>query len=107
MNRHSKSLQHALQVLRQDKYAKYINAIYLYGSCARGTQKYDSDIDLLLMVQADTPKAILRQMQIEVMPEEIDLPPVELKISMGDTFSDSSQFNENIKRDGRLLWERT
>lgn len=107
MSRHSKSLRHALRILAQEEYQKYIQAIYLYGSCARGRQKYNSDVDLLIKLDVETPKKVVRKMRLDVMPEEAGLPPVELKINMGEEFSSSRQFNENIKREGKLLWQRT
>lgn len=107
MNRHARSLEHALQILGQEEYRRYIRAIYLYGSCARGNPKYDSDVDLFLQMEADTPKKLLRQMRLDVMPEEEGLPAVELKVNTGEGFSSSRQFNENIEREGKLLWERT
>lgn len=105
MNRHSQSLQYALRVLGQDKYKRYIRAIYLYGSCARGEQRYWSDVDLFVVLYPEIPKSVIRSMRIDVVPDS-NLPEVELKTSLSDNFSTSRQFNENMKKEGKLLWER-
>ena len=105
MNRHEQSLIYALNVLKQKEYKQYISAIYLYGSCARGTQSFDSDVDLLIRLSDSTPKKLLRRMRVDVTPD-ISLPEVELKFYFGNTFSNSFQFNKNIEQEGILLWEK-
>lgn len=106
MNKHAEALKYALQVLNNERYKKYIKAIYLYGSCARGEQKATSDVDLFLKVDIDTPQKVLLSMRNDVMPEDEFLPEVELKFSKSDQFSSCNQFSKNIERDGKLLWER-
>ncbi|MBE5935025.1 MAG: nucleotidyltransferase domain-containing protein [Lachnospiraceae bacterium] len=106
MSRHAKSLANALEVLSCSEYKQYIEEIYLYGSCARGEQKYSSDVDLFIKVKEDTPQKVLLDMRRQVMPEDEKLPEVELKFSSTDNFSSSSQFNTNIKTEGKLLWRR-
>ncbi len=49
MGRHLKAMQSALQFLTKEPYQKYIEEVYLYGSCAKGNQKYDSDVDLFVI----------------------------------------------------------
>ncbi len=105
ISRHAQSLQYALNVLRQPKYKSYIRAIYLYGSCARAQQKFDSDVDLFLFLDQDTPDQLIREMRSEVIPH-YSLPEVEIKCSKGQQFSSSYHFNRNIERDGKLLWKR-
>lgn len=105
MSRHEEALNYALQVLSQEQYKAFIYEIYLYGSCARGTQKFDSDIDLLIKIDENIPKDVLRKMRMDVIPD-YNLPEVELKFFKEDTFSSSPQFNENLKKEGILLWKR-
>ena len=104
-SRHEQSLLYALNVLGEERYKKYIRAIYLYGSCARGEQKYDSDIDLFLFLSTNVPDNIIRDMRLAVIPN-YNLPEVELKTSKSNEFSSSYHFNQNIRRDGVMLWER-
>lgn len=105
--RHQQSLEYALRVLTGERFGPHIEAIYLYGSCARGQQKYNSDVDLLVKVAESTSPRLMRKMCAEATPDAAELPPVELKFSAGQEFSSSRQFNENIKREGKLIWEQT
>lgn len=105
--RHCKALDFALYVLLHDSvFSKYVDEIYLYGSCARGEQKYRSDVDLLVKVLPETPPRIMRKMRVETVADDISLPEVELKFTTGVDFSTSRQFDENIRRDGKLLWKK-
>ena len=40
--------EYALKVIQSSCIKPYIQSIYLYGSCARGEEKYSSDVDLFL-----------------------------------------------------------
>lgn len=102
MSRHAKALKYALAVL-QNKYGDKIQSLYLYGSCARGDQQYDSDVDILVVSDTLTKKEI-HQMKLDVISDDYTLPEVELKITDGQ-ISDK-WFLENIKKDGVLLWEK-
>ena len=106
MTRHEKSLQYALSVLTSERYRAYLDAIYLYGSCARGDQKYTSDVDLLLKLRKNVPADILRSMRVEATPEDWELPEVELKYFLGEQFSQSEQFDRNLREEGKVLWVR-
>ena len=104
--RHDQALQFALERLQQADLKPYIHAIYLYGSCARGMQKYTSDVDLFLFLKPDTPSRLIRMMKTEVNSGDYTLPEVELKISLTDQFSESKTFSGNIERDAIKLWEQ-
>lgn len=45
-------------------------------------------------------------MRIEAMPDEENLPEVDLKFTSGESFSQSYRFNENIKKEGKLIWKK-
>lgn len=105
MTRHAESLRYALNVLSQPEYKKYIRAVYLYGSCARREQKFNSDVDLFLFLDEGMPDDLIREMRMAVIPH-YSLPEVEIKFSKTDLFSNSRHFNRNLERDGRLIWER-
>ena len=104
-DRHKKALDQAVQKLRT-QFSNYVTAIYCYGSYARGEQKFWSDVDVLVKVSDDTSPRIMRQMRAEVIPEQYDLPEVDLKFSSGEEFSTSYRFNENIKKEGKLIWKK-
>ncbi|MDE6888625.1 MAG: nucleotidyltransferase domain-containing protein [Eubacterium sp.] len=105
LSRHAQSLQYALNVLRTPKYKPYIRSVYLYGSCARLQQTFDSDVDLFLFLDREMPDHLIREMRLDVIPH-YSLPEVEIKYSKNDEFSSSYQFNQNLERDARLIWER-
>lgn len=106
MNRHERSLKYALSVLTSERYESYLDAIYLYGSCARGDQKYTSDVDLLLKLRKNVPASVLRSMRVEATPDDWELPEVELKYFMGERFNSSEQFDRNLREEGKLIWAR-
>ena len=63
-------------------------------------------MDVLVKVSDDTSPRIMRQMRAEVIPEQYDLPEVDLKFSSGEEFSTSYRFNENIKKGGEADMEK-
>ncbi len=105
MNRHEKSLQYALDKLKNSDYSDYISCVYLYGSCSREDYKFNSDIDLFVCVHENTPAAILRKMRSDVINDDYTLPEVELMVSKSGLYSVSRQFNENLQKEAVLLWE--
>ena len=46
--RQRNAAEYALKVIQSSCIKPYIQSIYLYGSCARGEEKYSSDVDLFL-----------------------------------------------------------
>ena len=105
LSRHRMSMDQAIKKLVEE-FSEYIKEIYLYGSCARGEQKFSSDVDLFVRVKENTPSRVLRKMRIEAMPDEENLPEVDLKFTSGESFSQSYRFNENIKKEGKLIWKK-
>ena len=101
---HAKSLAHALRALIP--YKQHIRAVYLFGSCARGEQTATSDVNLFLFVTPDTPPKLMRKIRVALMPDEINLPEVVVFFSNDDEFTGSRIFNENLKREAKLLWSR-
>lgn len=104
--RHRQSLEYALEILTGADFYPYIEAVYLFGSCARKEQRYHSDVDLLVRVNDQVTPKLMRRMRAQVVPEEAGLPEVDLKFAEGNRYSSSYQFNENIKKEGKLIWEK-
>lgn len=104
--RHEQSLLYALDVLKQDSYRQFVKAVYLYGSCARGSQKFHSDVDLFLFVSSAMTNSMIRMLRSEITPDDDTWPEVDLKISKCAEPTSSRQFNENLKKDGILLWHQ-
>lgn len=107
MSRHLQAMNNALKILSSTPYSQHINAIYLYGSCATGKQKYDSDVDLLVEYNSSFNQMIGRQMRIAVIPDNINLPDVELKFVKKDLWKKNSDcFSKNLQKEGILLWKK-
>lgn len=51
-------------------------------------------------------KQEMRMLKNAVQPDDWNLPEVDLKFCDGNSFSNSRQFDENIRKDGIVLWER-
>lgn len=104
--RFEKTIEYALSVLLSQPYREYIEAVYLFGSCARGTQRYSSDIDLLVQHTEKMDSAHARMLRIAVMPEMM-LPEVDVKFVNGDAWKKRRDpFSRNLVREGELLWKR-
>lgn len=96
MERHMQSINRALEILCSEAYKTYIEAVYLYGSCARGNQRFDSDVDLLLQCNEKLTPDIARRLRIDAMPEDWNLPDVELKFVYGYSWkTGKDQFSRN------------
>lgn len=104
--RHEKAMNLAIQELKQCKGFIYVKKIYLYGSCARGEEKYNSDVDLMICVQEDTPKKVYRELRCAANIGDYTLPEVNVEFTNSDRFSFSRQFDCNVRKDGILIWER-
>lgn len=103
------SISYAIEKLRESIIAPYVTHLYLYGSCARKQQNEYSDVDLLLQLSDSCPKDQLREcvflLKSEVMPLELGMNEVDLKVVIGDKWKDDpSLYFENIRRDGIDLW---
>lgn len=45
--KHQRALDYALLQIKESPIFPYVKNIIVYGSCARGEEKWDSDLDLL------------------------------------------------------------
>lgn len=108
--RHQKALEYALNQIYQSSLFTYTTGIWLFGSCARNEQKYESDIDLLM--QLDLSEDDLYEMHNEVIylkgivaPTKISDPDVDLKITVNPNWQqDKSLFYQEIRKDGIRIW---
>ena len=107
MERHLPAMKSAVQILSDTPYQEYIKSIYLYGSCAKGTQKYRSDVDLFVECNELFTPEIGREMRLAVMPEAKDTPEVELKFITATCWKQNQDpFSKNLRKDGILLWKK-
>lgn len=51
--RHNQALYHALGVIKKSAIAPFVKELYLYGSCARKEEEWDSDVDLFMELKED------------------------------------------------------
>ncbi|NLB17867.1 MAG: hypothetical protein GX825_03825 [Syntrophomonadaceae bacterium] len=86
--------------------------VWLFGSYAKGKDRLDSDIDLCLVVEADTPEAREKlEYDIEYyLYREDDMLPIDVivysKQEWLDNISDPASFATQILKDGVVLYER-
>lgn len=104
--RHEIALNYAVSEIVKWQYAKSITEIYLYGSYARGEQRYDSDVDIYVICSQNVPVTALRDLKIAVMPEDYSLPEVEVKFGFRPLEEETDFFHANIRKDGILLWKK-
>ena len=109
-NRCNRSMQYAITQIKNSPLSPFVRALYLYGSCARKQQTFNSDIDLFLELKKESDKEQLKnaiiQLKSNVIPLEMNLPEVDLKVVFGDDWkSDHSLYYQNIKREGISIWE--
>ena len=110
--RHDKALRLAEQKILCSRLARYVKELYIYGSAARGAEKWNSDIDLLLVL--DPEKKGNREIKREIIylkgsitEEDIDAPEIDLKVVFGDDWKKSSQtYYKNILQEGKQIWQR-
>lgn len=102
-----KALRYAMEKIRQSELAPYVNELYLYGSYARGTQNWDSDVDLLLSLDEDAPnlKRAIIKLKSEISQDGVDDVQVDLHVLYGDTWKTNKMlYYQNVQIEGRKLW---
>lgn len=102
------ALIYAMNKLNESPLLEYIDKLILYGSCARGTADEHSDVDLLLVLRPECRNMDMtqfRDLKTVVVPTEPCSCNVDLRISIGDDWKDSSSaINREILKDGIVLW---
>lgn len=110
-SRHQQALERAVKALRDSKYASYITALILYGSCARGEERFDSDVDLFLEMKPEFQLLPERAQAVNmlrqgVVSEEIRDPEVELRFAFGSEWrSATDAFHTQVRTEGVWLWD--
>lgn len=106
-SRHKLALRYAMEKISESEAAPYVRELYLYGSYARGTHRWDSDVDLLLSLDADAPdlkKEIIR-LKGEVSKDNPDSVLIDLKVVYGDGWKENPMlYYQNIRKEGKKLW---
>jgi len=109
-DRHIKAIEKAKKKIQDSDLSIYIKDVYLYGSCARGTAKYDSDVDLLLVlkkniVSVENYQKLIRLLRSNLMPDNIEDVEIDVHTTI-DTLD--HQYNKlyfnNIRKEGISIW---
>lgn len=106
-----KSVEYAVNVIKNSPVAPFVKALYLYGSCARGEQRYDSDVDLFLELSPDCDTKKYKDDVIllkgKVSPVDINMAEVDLKVVIGNQWKKNQMlYYQNILKEGVDIWQK-
>ena len=82
-----------------------VRKVYLYGSCARGTFTYKSDMDLLILVAEDTSKDVIKGIANLDFGLHYSSPDVQLVVKPLSYLNEKSTFLDRIRKDWKLAYE--
>lgn len=104
------AIKYAIKKIKQSRISPYVQGLYLYGSCARKEQNYNSDVDLFLVLSSSIDAELYRDdiliLKSEVTPMDSSLPEVDLQIEIGDKWKKSNiLYYNDIKREGVQIWK--
>lgn len=108
--RHYQALQYALAQIQKSKLNLFVEKVYLYGSCARGEEKWNSDIDLLVQLQVEAREYPETKRQILLLKglastDKLEDPEADIKFVFGSEWENSSMlFYRNVRREGINIW---
>lgn len=103
-------------MLRHDKLADYVleniesngNVLkaFVFGSYARGEEKWGSDVDFLLVVNDSTQDAEIRNIVLNLSPDDYTLPELDITVYRESNVAKDSFFLSQVKKDWRLVYEK-
>lgn len=95
--------------LLRNRLGENLHAVVLYGSVARGTARADSDVDLLIVTDAELAFDVAGDIAYEIdfdtqfrtflAPIQLSLEQLEKCLSVGDPFS------EQVLKEGKVLYD--
>lgn len=107
------SLEKVLNLISTSTIVEYIVSVILYGSSARGDDKWDSDVDLLVIFKSTLPEDLKNEI-LKIRGESLGLSyedvPVDIHFYSSDTIkkfkegSYKSVYLKNVQREGIVLW---
>lgn len=108
--RSKKSIDYAVNEIRRSPIAPFVEALYLYGSCARNEQSYRSDVDLFLELKSDFDAEYYKNdvilLKSAVTPGDMDMPEVDLKVVVGGEWKKNKMlYYQNIIKEGINIWK--
>ncbi len=106
--RHHEALINAMNKIAGSPVADYVRELYLYGSFCRGNYKWDSDIDLLLSLDAECKEKHHKDIVLlkgELTMDDVDAVEVDLKVVFDDEWkSNKMLYYQTVQREGKKLW---
>lgn len=108
--RQAAALEYALDQLHRSDIAPYIEKVYLYGSCAKGEENWDSDVDIFIQLSEtcrDHPeiKKCMILLKGSASTDNIEEPEADLKFVVGPEWRRNSMlYYKNVKKDGVEVW---
>ena len=103
MKRHDDLISYVLPILSDNP---FVQKVYLFGSCARNTETWGSDVDLFVVVDDSISDQEIRQLQTSAVPDDFRLPEVDIVVYRTSSLSEPSFFISQTERDRRLLCEK-
>lgn len=109
--RHLQSMNFSINKIKSSPVFPFVQEIILFGSCARGENKWESDVDIFVVLLPEIEKypelrKEIRLLQGTISPTENELPEVDMKITIGNQWkNDGSFFHEQILQEGVVLYE--
>ena len=110
LERSKKSISYAVRQIKESVLAPYIKKLYIYGSCARGEQRYDSDVDLFMELSDEIDLTKYKNdvlfLKTKVSPLDYSLPEVDLKVVVGKAWMKNNMlYYKNVRKEGSNIWE--
>lgn len=108
--RHKQAITYAVNQIMESNLCPYVDDVILYGSCSRESARWDSDVDICLVLNPDVRKQEDYRRSIHWLKGGISEPnadsaEVDLKILIGDEWEkNQTLFYRNLRRDGISLW---
>lgn len=105
-----KGICYIKEYLKNSSLSFCINAVYIFGSTVKGTNRFDSDIDILICFSDDIQKITDYKKQMRMIKSDLsfinnEYPEVDTKIFIGNSWlSDTSHFCNEIRKDGINIW---
>lgn len=107
---HKKLLHRWLKQLSRFNLLPYIDKIILFGSFARGTARYNSDIDILVLLNDKCSRSVYTVIKNTLVSYQTIISNVSLyelnpQYMLSKQFDNNSLFNTLVKREGKVLWQ--
>lgn len=106
----AEALEYAIKQIKKSEFATFVSDVILFGSCARGTAKYLSDVDLLLELKPEVKNMASFSVKIHALKGSISDPnyntvDTDLKVVTGNEWRNGrSVFFRNVSKEGVSVW---